>query len=214
MEATARSAHLQRRRSGEYEILTISSGRTKIEHDGLRINTQQPHGARDVSSAIMPARITPSYLAFDKAAYPWKPDINYRVRPTRYRVGKGEQGVLICEPYKSELAPHWRFKTPSIAKRSAGTIYKMFVSYLDEDDFVGADMARKFLQMGFTRARRYANYKAGRKYDKEHGYKPKQRGTGDPGKAESAAIFYGYWKRAKSEKRYAARKKEWKGRYG
>jgi hypothetical protein len=116
MEATARSAHLQRRRSGEYEILTISSGRTKIEHDGLRINTPQPHGARDVSG-IMPAKTAPSYLAFDKAAYPWKPDINYRVRPTRYRVGKGEQGVLICEPYKSELAPHWRIKTPSIAKR-------------------------------------------------------------------------------------------------
>ena len=25
---------------------------------------------------------------------------------------KGEQGVLICEPYKSELTPHWRFKNP------------------------------------------------------------------------------------------------------
>jgi Domain of unknown function (DUF4385) len=162
----------------------------------------------------MHARTPPSYQDFDKIAYPWQPDINYRLRPARYRVGKGEQGVLICEPYKSELAPHWRFKTPRIAKHSARTIYNMFVSYLDQDDFVGADMARKFLQMGFTRARRYANYKGGRKYDKEHDHKPKPRGTGDPEKAESAAIFYGYWKRAESEKRYAARKKEWKGRYG
>lgn len=45
----------------------------------------------------MPATATPSYLHFDKAAYPWKPGINYRARPKRYRVGKGEQGVLICE---------------------------------------------------------------------------------------------------------------------
>ncbi|MFF5380932.1 DUF4385 family protein [Pedobacter suwonensis] len=27
-------------------------------------------------------------------------------------------------------------------------------------------MARKYLQMGYTRARRYANYKGGKKYDK------------------------------------------------
>ena len=64
----------------------------------------------------MPARMTPSYLNFDKAAYPWKPGIDYRARPKRYRVGKGEQGVLICEPYKSEIAPHWRFKTPAYRK--------------------------------------------------------------------------------------------------
>jgi hypothetical protein len=37
--------------------------------------------------------MTPSYLNFDKAAYPWKPGIDYRARPKRYRVGKGEQGL-------------------------------------------------------------------------------------------------------------------------
>ena len=40
----------------------------------------------------------------------------------------------------------------------------MFLNYRAEDDFVGMDMARKFLQMGYTRARRYANHKSGRKY--------------------------------------------------
>ena len=40
----------------------------------------------------------------------------------------------------------------------------MFLDYLEQDDFVGADMARKFLQMGYTRSRRYANHKSGRKY--------------------------------------------------
>jgi hypothetical protein len=162
----------------------------------------------------MPARSTPPYLNLDRAAYPWKPGVNYRGRPARYRIGKGEQGVLICEPYKSEIAPHWRFKTPVIAKRNTKAIYKMFVAYLDADEFVGADLARKFLQMGYTRARRYANYKGGRKYEKEDGYRQKPRGTGDPEKAESAAIFYEYWKKAEAEKRYAVQKKEWKDRYG
>ena len=57
----------------------------------------------------------PSYLNFDKTDYPWKAGIDYRAEPERYRVGKGEQGVLICEPYKGELVPLWRFKTPEIA---------------------------------------------------------------------------------------------------
>lgn len=39
-------------------------------------------------------------------------------------------------------------------------------------------MARKYLQMGFTRSRRYANYKDGKKYNKEHDYKKLERGVG------------------------------------
>ena len=35
--------------------------------------------------------------------------IDFRKRPELYRVGKGEQGVLLVEPYKSEILPHWRF---------------------------------------------------------------------------------------------------------
>ena len=169
-----------------------------------------------MSGVLMPARTPPSYLHFDKAAYPGKPGIDYRARPKRYCVGKGEQGVLICEPCtrRARSRRTWRFKTSAIAKRSARAIYKMFITYLDDDDFVGADMARKFLQMGYTRARRYANYKGGRKYDKDNDYKLQERGTGDPEKAESAAIFYEYWKKAKSQKRYAAQKKAWKGSIG
>jgi hypothetical protein len=156
----------------------------------------------------------PSYLTFDRAAYPWKTGVNYRSRPKLYQVGKGEQGVLICERYKSELTPHWRFKTPVIARRSARKIFSLFESYLDEGDFVGADLARKFLQMGYTRARRYANYKGGSKYDKADDYKLKERGTGDPEKAESAATFYEFWKKAEAEPRYAEQKKAWKGKFG
>ncbi len=61
--------------------------------------------------------------------------------------------------------PHWRFKTVAEAKKSSATIHKMFVAYLKADDFPGADMARKFLKMGWTRERRYAIHKGGQKYD-------------------------------------------------
>lgn len=138
---------------------------------------------------MSPRKMTPSYLNFDKTRYPWKKDIDYHKNPERYRVGKGEQGVLICEPYKNELLPFWHFKTPQEAKKSSVALFKLFKQYLKNKDFVGADLARKFLQMGFTRARRYANYHGGRKYsalDK----KLLPKGTGEASKAISARIFY------------------------
>lgn len=163
---------------------------------------------------VMSSRTRSTSAKFDAAAYTWKPGIDYRAQPKKYRVGKGEQGVLICEPYKSEIAPHWRFATPAAAQRSARTIFKMFNAYLKADDFVGADIARKFLQMGYTRSRRYANYKGGRKYDRQNGDAPLARGTGDPEKAKSAEIFRAFWKKAEADKRYAALKPEWKRRFG
>jgi len=69
-------------------------------------------------------------------------NINFRDQPELYRVGRGEQGVLLVEPYKSEILPHWRFKTPDVAEQSAAAIYEMFLAYKAAGDFVGMDMAR------------------------------------------------------------------------
>jgi len=138
--------------------------------------------------------------------------IDFRQHPELYRVGKGEQGVLLVEPYKSEILPYWRFKTPDIARQSSEKIYDMFLGYLQQDDFIGADMARKFLQMGYTRSRRYANHKSGRKY-KENPQKASSTAEVqarkevlpnqvDPVKAESAAIFKQKWMEAKTNEKY------------
>lgn len=156
----------------------------------------------------------PSYLKFDKDSYPWKPDINYRQQPEAYKVGKGEQGVLICEPYKTEIGKYWRFKSPEIASKSSEQIFKLFTHYIQHNEFVGADMARKFLQMGYTRARRYANYKGGKKYDKDNDYAQMERGTGEPEKAASAEIFRHKWKAAEANPIYAKLKADWKKQNG
>src|SRR5687768_219840 len=89
---------------------------------------------------------------------------DFRARPDLYRVGRGEQGVLLVEPYKGELLPHWRFRTPEVARESAAKLYELYEGYRAAADFVGMDMARKFLQMGWTRSMRYANHRTGRKY--------------------------------------------------
>jgi hypothetical protein len=150
---------------------------------------------------------------FNSDQYAWKSTIDYRLHKELYQVGKGEQGVLLCQPYKDEILLHWKFRTPAIAKISAKKIYLLFLSYLKEDDFPGADMARKFLQMGFTRSRRYANYKGGKKY-KTGTRHPLPKGTGEALKAESAQIFYKAWQRAEKNKKYAALKQQWKQTIG
>lgn len=137
--------------------------------------------------------------------------IDFRKHPEKYRVGKGEQGVLLVEPYKSEILPHWRFRTPEIAEESADAIYQLFLTYKEKSDFVGMDMARKFLQMGYTRSRRYANYKGGKKYNKDGERNERQI---DEQKAESASIFMKKWKEVRENKEYLQMKKEHQKKYG
>lgn len=130
--------------------------------------------------------------------------IDFRKHPELYRVGRGEQGVLLVEPYKSEILPFWKFRTPPIAEASAKRIYELFLEYKEKGEFVGMDMARKFLQMGYTRSRRYANYKGGKKYvDQNREVKhPQRRDWATNEKAQSARIFYGYYVKAREDLDY------------
>jgi Domain of unknown function (DUF4385) len=135
--------------------------------------------------------------------------VNFRERPELYRIGRGEQGVLIAEPYKSELLPLWRFKTEAVARSSAELLWQAFVAYRRSRDFVGMDMARKFLQMGFTRARRYANHSSGQKWaSPDHGAPRDLRArlplAPDSEKARAATVFYAIWQKAERDRVYAA----------
>lgn len=127
-------------------------------------------------------------------------NIDFRKHPELYHIGKGEQGVLLVGPYKSEILPHWKFKSPQMARRSANWIYLLFLAYKAKGDFVGMDMARKYLQMGYTRSRRYANHKSGRKYTQQS--REILPVVEDEEKAESARIFYQKWKKARENKEY------------
>ena len=175
-----------------------------------------------VRSFACPRRWVKEVVAFDYSLN-YK-ELDFRAHPELYRVGVGEQGVLLVEPYKSEILPYWRFATPEAARESAEAIFGMFRRYGADEDFVGMDMARKFLQMGMTRARRYANHKSGRKYD---GPVPADKkgqsgahGRGilpiqpDPVKAEIALIFHAQWLQAKADPVYQRLKKRHQGSYG
>ena len=140
----------------------------------------------------------------------WNPEVDYRQNPHLYRIGRGQQGVLICEPYKSEICAHWRFKTVPEAEASSQTILNMFYEFVRQGDFVGADMAKKFLHMGFTRARRYANHRDGKKYAADGSVLPQEPDALTCEKADSARVFYDCWKEARENEDYLAMKVEHK----
>lgn len=138
-----------------------------------------------------------------------------------YAIARGEQGVLTFEPYKSILLPHWRFRTVPIAKESSKMLKGAFDIYVQYQDFVGADMARKFIQMGMTRARRYANHKGGKKYNKsereleksggERKVLPKSEGhEGMEEKAAASEIFKEVWRACIEDGSYLKLKEDWK----
>ncbi|EEJ6807545.1 DUF4385 domain-containing protein [Salmonella enterica subsp. enterica] len=137
--------------------------------------------------------------------------IDFRQQPELYQVGRGEQGVLLVEPYKSEILPFWRYKDKASAMKSAEQIYQLFEAYRQHDDFVGMDMARKFIQMGYTRARRYANYKGGKKYAEDGSLNT--RGN-DPIKAAAATVFKGWWDKIRQDEDYLKRKRQHQARWG
>ncbi|KAI0808502.1 hypothetical protein GGR55DRAFT_651658 [Xylaria sp. FL0064] len=139
-----------------------------------------------------------------------------------YRIGRGEQGVLTFEPYKSALLPSWRFRTVPIAQQSAAVLWGKFTEFDAQDDFVGMDMVRKFIQMGMTRAKRYANHAGGRKYrnlkageDDDDGIKrqreelPKSEGhAGKNEKERASRVFREVWMRCKAHEGYKRKKEQ------
>jgi len=144
-------------------------------------------------------------------------DLNYKtldftVEKNRklYRIGRGEQGVLLVRPYTNLICAHWRFKTPNEAIISANKIHDMYLEYEVQKDFIGMDMCRKFLEMGFTRARRYANHNSGKKYDKDGNIRPQEPDHATSKYAQSAAIFKKVRDITAKSEEYVTMRKEWR----
>ena len=127
-----------------------------------------------------------------------------------YRIGRGEQGVLLVRPYTNDICAHWRFVNETAANKSSNKIYQMFCDYKSRKDFIGMDMARKFLEMGFTRARRYANHPSGKKYDAKGNITPQSTEHATCEKARSARIFKEKRDLAAKDPIYVEMRKEWR----
>jgi len=127
-----------------------------------------------------------------------------------YRIGRGEQGVLLVRPYTEDICQHWRFKDVPTANKSSHKIYQMFCNYRRQKDFIGMDMARKFLEMGHTRARRYANHSSGKKYDSSGKIRPQESDWRTSEKARAAKVFKVVRDKAAYDPTYQQMRKEWR----
>jgi len=137
-------------------------------------------------------------------------NILFRPNDRRYRIGRGEQGVLLVRPYTDVICKHWRFKTLKEARISSQKIFDMYLDYRIQKDFVGMDMCRKFLEMGFTRARRYANHKDGKKYGKDGKVLPQEKDWATSEKAKSAKRFKEFRDLVTQDEFYISMRKEWR----
>ena len=137
-------------------------------------------------------------------------NILFRPNDNRYRIGRGEQGVLLVRPYTDVICKHWRFKTLKEAKVSSQKIFDMYLDYRIQKDFVGMDMCRKFLEMGFTRARRYANHKDGKKYGKDGKVLPQEKDWATSEKAKAATRFKQFRDLVTQDEFYISMRKQWR----
>ena len=133
----------------------------------------------------------------------------FRPNDIRYRIGRGEQGVLLVRPYTDVICKHWRFKTLKEAKVSSQKIFDMYLDYRIQKDFVGMDMCRKFLEMGFTRARRYANHKDGKKY-KNGKILPQEKDWATSEKAKAAKVHKKFRDIITHDPIYIKMRKQWR----
>ncbi|MFB6205079.1 MAG: DUF4385 domain-containing protein [Haloglomus sp.] len=160
-------------------------------------------------------------------------ETNFREHPTEYRVGRGEEGAFKIQPYKDELLPLWGIKTVEAAEDGAAAIREKFEEYRANGEFPGMDMARKYLQMGWTRAMRYAKYPGGQKYE-ESGAQSAPDASGeaasgnddgerverepqqwyDEEKREIALVYKEALDEVRNDEEYQRRKAEWKEKYG
>ncbi len=138
-------------------------------------------------------------------------DLNFRAHPERYRVTSDERGVFKIEPYKSELLPEWTITTLPEAEASAATLHERYREYREAGEFVGMDMARKYLQMGWTRAMRYAKYPGGQKYERDEAGNRTEREPQewyDEEKREIAVVFREHLDRVRGDSAYETAKRD------
>ena len=140
--------------------------------------------------------------------------IDFTIEENRklYRIGRGEQGVLLVKPYTNDICQHWKFATVEKAVKSSEKIYNMYCTYRHQEDFIGMDISRKFLEMGFTRARRYANHKSGRKYDGNGNIAPQEVACLTNEKAQASKIFKEKRDKVTSDPVYVKMRKQWRSK--
>ena len=69
-----------------------------------------------------------------------------------YRIGRGEQGVLLVRPYTDDICAHWRFVDETTARKSSTKIYEMFCQFKSSKGLRWYGHGEEILGNGFYRS--------------------------------------------------------------
>lgn len=75
-------------------------------------------------------------------------NLNFKKEPSFYRVGTEETGIHVVEPYASLILKQFAVDTLGETKKTVIHVEHLFKTFKEENDFIGMDMARKYLQLG------------------------------------------------------------------
>jgi len=93
-------------------------------------------------------------------------EVNYKKDPEEYDTSTGVSGVFSVSPYKDQLIKDFTFKNVKQSRKSAKNLYNKFKLYREKMDFIGMDMTRKFLELGYLQSLRFSKFPGGKKYTK------------------------------------------------
>jgi len=99
--------------------------------------------------------------------------------------------------YKDEMKRYLEWNNSVEAELSSERLLQMFHNYLDKEDLVGADAAKKHLHMGFARAKPYGQNMGALEGDPE--IEEDQQAIDH---AKGGRIFYHRWKEAQQNPKY------------
>jgi len=74
--------------------------------------------------------------------------------PEQYLFEKSMKDVTTFEPYSSRIMPFFKYDTLDDARESASQILYLFRWYMDQEDYIGADIAKAYLESGYRLAKR------------------------------------------------------------
>jgi hypothetical protein len=84
-----------------------------------------------------------------------------------YRIRDRGDGRMSIEPYRSHLNHMWYFHTAPLAQHSADELWNRFLDYHWHGDFIGMDMACKFVEMGMMCSQYMEDLRRGKVRDAE-----------------------------------------------
>jgi hypothetical protein len=77
-----------------------------------------------------------------KLKFPNK-NINYYKNNELYIYTSNTDGLNVVQPYKDQL---YQYSNVSNTKKNSNILYNIFLEYIKNNDLIGADMTRKFIQ--------------------------------------------------------------------